>query len=204
MFARPSASRPVGSDCSTGKGPVQPEVGTASGALIRLVLLALVAWFALCAFLFLWPRQDSPRRVDAVVVLSGDRDFRLPKALELMRKGVAPTLVISDGRDPEWPQANRLCNRAARDFRVVCFKPEPYSTMGEAEAVARLGRARGWDSLVVVTSTFHIFRARMLFERCFPGHVDAVGAKYKRLYLPSALIGETGKLVYALTIRRDC
>jgi uncharacterized SAM-binding protein YcdF (DUF218 family) len=169
------------------------------------VLLALAGWLVVCGLLFLWPREDSPRRADAVIVLSGDRDFRLPKALELMRERVARTLVISDGRDPQWHQANRLCNGGGGTaFRVVCFKPDPYSTRGEAEAVASLARRRGWDDVVVVTSRFHVFRARMLFERCLPGEVDAVGARYKWRYLPAALVGETGKLIHALTIRRDC
>ena len=172
--------------------------------LLRLLVLAVVAWLAICAFLFVWPREDSPQQADAVVVLSGDRDFRLPRALELMRDDVAGALVISDGQDPRWPQANRLCDRGARRFRVFCFRPEPYSTTGEAEAVARLARARGWDSLVVVTSTFHVYRARMLFERCFGGDVDAIGSRYKLQYLPSALFWETSKLVHALAVRRDC
>lgn len=171
---------------------------------LRLFLLALAAWLALCAFLFLWPRQDSPGRADAVVVLSGDRDFRLPRALELMKDRVAGTLVISDGRDPKWPRANRLCSSGGDGFRVVCFKPDPYSTTGEADAVGRLARERGWSSLVVVTSTFHLSRARLLFERCFSGEVDAVGAHYKWEYLPIALFTETGKLVHALTVQRDC
>jgi len=172
--------------------------------LVRLLLLALAAWLAACAFLFLWPRQDSPRRADAVVVLSGDRDFRLPRALELMEGRVASTLVISDGRDPKWPQASRLCRSGGGGFRVVCFHPDPYSTTGEAAAVGKLARERGWDSLVVVTSTFHLFRARMLFERCFSGDVGAVGARYKWQYLPQALFTETGKLAHALTVQRNC
>jgi uncharacterized SAM-binding protein YcdF (DUF218 family) len=170
----------------------------------RLLLLALVAWLALCAVLFVWPREDSPERADAVVVLAGGRKDRLAKGLELMREQVAGTLVISDGRAKDWPAANRLCDGDARAFRVVCFRPDPYSTKGEAEAVARLGRRNGWSSIAVVTSRFHVFRARMLFERCFKGDVEAVGSRYKLHYLPSALVWETGKLAWALGADRDC
>jgi uncharacterized SAM-binding protein YcdF (DUF218 family) len=173
--------------------------------LVRVLAVLVGLWLVLCAFLFLWPREDSPERVDAVVVLAGGRKFRLEKGLELMRRGVAHTLVISDGRAPQWPEANRLCDRGqGAGFRVVCFKPDPYSTSGEAEMVARLARARGWRSVAVVTSTFHVFRARMLFERCVDGDVAAVGARYKLRYLPAALFWETGKLAYALTVDRDC
>jgi uncharacterized SAM-binding protein YcdF (DUF218 family) len=48
---------------------------------------------------------------------------------------------------------------------VRCFRPDPYSTRGEARWAAR----QGWDSLVVVTSTYHVRRTRELFERCFDG-----------------------------------
>jgi uncharacterized SAM-binding protein YcdF (DUF218 family) len=172
--------------------------------LVRVVALAVASWLVLCAYLFVWPREDEPRRADAVVVLSGGRNFRLEKGLELVRRGVSDTLVISDGRAEGWIRANRLCANGANGFRVLCFKPDPYSTQGEAEAIARLGRERGWRSVAVVTSTFHVFRARMLFERCFAGEVDAVGAEYKLRYLPVALFWETGKLSYALTVERDC
>ena len=172
--------------------------------LVRLLALAVVVWLALCALLFVWPREDDPRRADAVVVLSGGRKARLDKGLELVRRNVADTLVISDGRAAGWIRANQLCANGADGFRVVCFKPDPYSTQGEAEAIARLGRERGWRSVTVVTSTFHVFRARMLVERCFAGKVDAVGAPYQLRYLPAALFWETGKLTYALTVERDC
>jgi uncharacterized SAM-binding protein YcdF (DUF218 family) len=172
--------------------------------LVRLLALAVLLWLALCAFLFVWSREDEPRRADAVVVLSGGRNFRLEKGLELVRRGVSDTLVISDGRAEGWIRANRLCADGADGFRVVCFKPDPYSTQGEAEAVAQLGRRNGWRSVTLVTSTFHVFRARMLFERCFAGEVEAVGGRYKLRYLPAALFWETGKLGYALTVDRDC
>ena len=170
---------------------------------LGLVLLFVVALIASSAVLFVWPGQDSPARADAVVVLAGSKKPRLDKALGLMRRGVAPVLVISDGRDPTWPEANRLCDGQA-SFRVVCFHAEPYSTRGEAETLARIARARGWRSLAVVTSTYHIRRAKLLFERCFPGRVETVGARYGLMGLPALLPSEWAKLIYALTVARDC
>src|SRR4051794_24178594 len=117
--------------------------------------LLFAAWLAASAVLFVWPSGDSPARADAVVVLAGAKVPRLDKGLELMRRHVAPVLVISDGLDPLWPRANRLC-RGDAGFEVVCFRPRPYSTRGEAEAVARIASARGWRSIVVVTSRYHV------------------------------------------------
>jgi uncharacterized SAM-binding protein YcdF (DUF218 family) len=170
-----------------------------------LVAAALVfaAWLVATAVLFLRPREDNPKHADAVVVLSGGRKQRLGEGLRLMQAGVASRLVISDGQARGWTQANRLCAGHA-SFQVVCFKPNPYSTEGEAEDAARIAERNGWRSLVVVTSTFHVTRARMLFRRCFPGRVDGVGAGSSLLYLPANVLLEWGKLLYQLTVDRDC
>jgi uncharacterized SAM-binding protein YcdF (DUF218 family) len=165
--------------------------------------LFLVALLVSSAVLFVWPGHDSPGRASAVVVLAGSKKPRLDKALGLMRAGVAPVLVISDGRDPSWPQANRLCAGHA-PFQVICFHASPYSTRGEAENVASIAARRHWRSLVVVTSTYHVRRAKLLFERCFPGRVQTVGAHYGVSALPEILASEWAKLVYALTVARDC
>jgi len=121
-----------------------------------------------------------------------------------MRAGVAPTLVISDGHDPNWPAANRLCAEGSPGFQVVCFTPDPYSTRGEARGFARLARERGWRSVVVVTSTFHVTRARMLFRRCFRGRVEGVGAHASLGRLKLNVVTEVGKLLVQVTVERAC
>ena len=172
---------------------------------LRLVfLLLLVVWLIATTVLFVRPREDSPARVDAVVVLSGSRKYRLPRALELMRTGVAPTLVISNGLDPSWRQARSLCRGGESRFRVVCFVPNPDSTRGEAEAVSRLAARQDWRRVVLVTSRFHVTRARMLFDRCFDGDVGAVGTGSPWILYPLNLLTEWGKLGYQLTVERKC
>ena len=171
---------------------------------MRLTLLAVLAWLVGCAFLFVWPDEDDPRSADAVVVLAGGRKDRLALGLELMHRNVAGTLVISDGEAPGWTAANELCDGGSEGFRVVCFHPDPYSTQGEAQGVARLARERGWRRVALVTSTSHVHRARMLFERCVPGDVEAVGTGHKLRYLLSSLFWESAKLTYALTAERGC
>ena len=166
------------------------------------MVVVVAAWIAVAARFVLWPEQDSARHADAVVVLAGDH-LRLGKALELMTRRVAPTLVISDGLAPGWHRANRLC-RGPAAFRVVCFRASPYSTRGEAEAVARMAAARGWRSVVVVTSTYHVTRARLLFQRCVDGRVSVSGSTYQRSLIPLEVVLEPVKLVYALVVAREC
>ena len=170
--------------------------------VLAVVVLLVAAWIAVVARFVLWPVQDEPRRADAVVVLAGDH-LRLGKALELMTRRVAPTLVISDGLARGWRQANRLCRGGAR-FRVLCFRPEPYSTRGEAHAVARMAAARGWRSVLVVTSTYHVTRARLLFDRCVGARVWVTGSTYRRSLIPLEVFLEPAKLVYALVVARGC
>ncbi len=147
--------------------------------------------------------MDRVTHADAVVVLSGGRSDRLPKGLELVQSGVAPTLVISDGRAQGYPQANKLC-RGGQPFRVICFLPDPYSTRGEAEGIARLARKYHWRSLVVVTSRYHVFRARVLVERCFHGPLAVVGSMPSLKNLLNGALQEWPKLVYEETVVRSC
>ena len=177
----------------------------------RLVLFAVLvfAFLAATVYLFVFPHMDRVTHADAVVVLSGGRTDRLPKGLKLVQElevkqgGVAPTLVISDGRAQGYPQANVLC-RGGQSFRVVCFRPDPYSTRGEAEGVARLARKHHWRSLIVVTSRYHVFRSRMLFKRCFKGSLAVVGSEPSLKNLLNGAIQEWPKLIYEETLVRSC
>ncbi len=167
--------------------------------LLVLGLTAVGTLAVASVFLFILYDDDEVTTADAVVVLAGSR-FRLPVGLELMERGVAPVLVISDGLDARSPQTRRMCREQAE---VLCPKPEPYSTRGEARLVARLARERGWDSVVVVSSRFHLYRARQLFERCYGGRLAMVGAPVQWWRWPAAIASEWLKLGVA-TAARDC
>ena len=171
-----------------------------------LLLLAGLAlgWIVAAAVMFVWPPHRTDGRADAAVVLAGGRGPRLAEGLSLVRKGVAPVLVISDGWSPTWPEANRLCAGRSAPVPVVCFHPDPYSTHGEAEGFAKLAKTRGWTSAVVVSSRYHLVRARMLFERCYPGRVEIASPDGTLLNRVLAAPIETVKLGYALLLRRGC
>ena len=143
--------------------------------MLRRALLAVsTVTLGLSVLPFLFPRDDTLGRADAVVVLSGDHGQRLAKALQLMHRGVAPTLVL-DGT-PDFEQVLELCRGASQAFEVVCLRPDPDSTRYEARAAGRLASERGWRKMVVLTTSHHITRAGMLFRRCFGGEVKTVGA----------------------------
>jgi uncharacterized SAM-binding protein YcdF (DUF218 family) len=170
--------------------------------VIRALAVAFAAWLATASYLFLVPHDDAlPRRADAVVVLSGSKQ-RLPVGLRLVSDGVAPVLVLSAGPEAEEIDP-RIAAQCARRVRV-CFEAEPSSTRGEARSIARLARRRGWDELVVVTSGFHVFRARRVLERCYRGRLWLTDAPVDAWWLPWALVTESAKLALAETTRRGC
>lgn len=169
--------------------------------LLALLALLVAAFLAASVVLFAWaPFADPhPRRVDAIVVLAGSQ-ARLPLGLELWRDGVAPTLVVS--RDPQERARARFCSDPPA--HAICFSARPYSTRGEARAVARFARARGWSALAVVSSRFHLFRVRLLVRRCTDVRLELVPAAVTWWRWPEAVVFEWTKLAAAVTTRRGC
>ena len=167
----------------------------------RVLLLALAALVGLSAVLFVWApfATDDPPHVDAIVVLAGSRS-RLPVALDLLHRGVAPTLAIS--RDPGDRERARLCRLPP--LHAFCFQARPYSTRGEARAIARFARKRGWRSVAIVSSRFHLFRVRLLVRRCTDVRLELVPAPVTWWRWPEVFVTETAKLAVALTTRRGC
>jgi hypothetical protein len=173
------------------------------------MLVALIgAWLVLCAVLFVWPRQpEPPTKADAVVVLAGGLNSRLDPAIALMRRRIAPVLAISSAfHDEKWKKAQRLCrgDLGPTRYAVLCFTAEPFSTQGEARTVAAIAREEGWNRIVVVTSTYHVTRTRMLFRRCYDGELWVVGTRSPWWRLPRQWVNETGKLAVQLTYQRGC
>jgi uncharacterized SAM-binding protein YcdF (DUF218 family) len=68
----------------------------------------------------------------------------------------------------------------------------------------RLTRAHGWTRLNVVTSNFHIFRARIIVRRCYHGALRMIGAPQSAKHLPVDVVKESAKLVYQETVQRSC
>lgn len=145
--------------------------------LIALLVAALTATWQLLVS----PASGRPADPDVVVALAGDPD-RLEVAIDLARDVGAPLAVSTGGDDGTVESA--FCARPPDDLEVVCFDPDPATTRGEARAVAELRDRHGWEDVAVVTSRWHLTRARILVERCTDADVVMVdaGADGDRLY----------------------
>lgn len=142
-----------------------------------IVALGLVAVLAFGFLSYRWvlsPAQDDPQPADAVVMLAGGRGERLELARELMDDELAPVLVVMNGLN--WSKGRRLCTDGDPNFEVIC-PSGPGDTRGEAREIRDLAEARGWESIVLVTSDFHLHRASTNVGRCFDGTVYKVAAE---------------------------
>jgi uncharacterized SAM-binding protein YcdF (DUF218 family) len=146
--------------------------------LIVLVAVLSVGLVALTERWFVNPRSNVPNeQADVIVVLAGGDGERLERALELANAEVAPTLVLSEGNRkwPAYPAIAEQCS-STQPYRVVCIQAEIDDTKGEAQAFSELANAEGWESVVLVTSSYHLHRSRLRVESCFEGVVHPVAA----------------------------
>jgi uncharacterized SAM-binding protein YcdF (DUF218 family) len=178
------------------------------GALVTLRVLRwllavlAVAWGAAAIALFVVRHGDAPIHGNAVFVLSGS-PTRLPVGIRLVREGYAPLLVVSRTGPVPKPLEREAC-AGKLDVRVLCFQADPYSTVGEAEELRRLAAERHWTAVDVVTSEYHVVRARILMKRCYHGRLRVVGAPDQLLLLPWNAVLESVKLVYHEVVHRGC
>lgn len=146
----------------------------AIGLVVVLVLVAVAG-----VPVYVLPATDAvPQHADAVLVLGPPTRPRTDLGRELVEEGVADTLLISVWQSElDAPPAESdvvACDEPG--MRVLCFTADPGTTQGEARALAGYADANGWDSVVVITQTPHITRARVVLERCWGGDLLMVSS----------------------------
>ena len=128
-----------------------------------------------------WAQPDEYTTADAVVVHAGQR-HRQRQAMQLMNDGAAPVLTLLFASEYLGSDAEMLC-QDQRDYVVLCPDPERQDTLGEAMAIDGLVQEYDWTSVIIVTSDYHLRRARHLDRKCTDVPVYGVGAKPRTLLI---------------------
>lgn len=122
---------------------------------------------------------DALRPQPAIVVLCGGcrasgtlndaTCARVEHGVDLWRRGLAPSLVLSGGRRTPYrpscaPRMQALAEQLGVDARHIVVEDRSARTTENAREVAQLLRARAISSLLLVTSAVHMRRAKLCFE----------------------------------------
>lgn len=170
-----------------GKNRTIRIVGTAIGSVVALTC----AWLMVCTGVLLHPEvTQEPEPADALLVLGPPDPTRVAVAAQIMEAGLAPVAVVAtpDPVPGTWPSdAEFLENRPYCDdpdlpYEVICFKPDPSTTQGEAMKLRELAEERGWDNVIVLTYRPHVARSQLIVDRCFDGTTQWPTFDYQENY----------------------
>jgi uncharacterized SAM-binding protein YcdF (DUF218 family) len=142
--------------------------------ILSSVLLVYVLGYALFAVML--PRPADDRRTDAIVVLTGAAK-RIERGLDLLERGRASRMLVSGVARTVRPVelAEEYKDHERLFGCCVDLGRESVDTRSNAEEVARWVDERGFRSVRLVTTDWHMPRARFELARQLPDGVQLVG-----------------------------
>jgi uncharacterized SAM-binding protein YcdF (DUF218 family) len=142
-------------------------------AISALILLYLLGYAAFAVFL---PRAGDERVTDGIVVLTGGAK-RIERGLDLMQRGKAKRMLVSGVARTVRPQ--ELAAQYKTDPRLfaccIDLGRESVDTRSNGEEVGRWLQQHKFKSLRLVTTDWHMRRARFEISRQVPDGVELIG-----------------------------
>jgi uncharacterized SAM-binding protein YcdF (DUF218 family) len=143
--------------------------------MIKLGLFMVACWALLVASIALYGKRDEARRADAIVVLGAAQynghpspvlEARLEHAVDLYRRGLASTLIVTGGQAPgdtvsEAVVSQRWAEKAGVPARAI-LTTRGMTTRESMSDVARLMKQRGMRDAILVSDPFHMLRLKLL------------------------------------------
>lgn len=159
----------------------------ALGLVVLIVAVTPVVHWGVAAL-----ETDAPLvRADAIAILGGgirndgvlgDQTLRrLVYGLRLFRQGYAPVVILTGGNptDPSLPESEamaRVASELGLSGPAFIVETRAARTVDQARVIADIARARGFKSVILVTSPTHVHRAyqamRKAGVRVIPGPAD--------------------------------
>ena len=143
--------------------------------LLRLFLVLVACWALLIVAIALYGKRDEARRADAIVVLGAAQyngrpspvlEARLRHAVDLYRRGLAGTLIVTGGQAPgdtvsEAVVSQRWAQKEGVPARAILVT-SGMTTRESMRDVARLMKERGMREAILVSDPFHMLRLKLL------------------------------------------
>lgn len=114
---------------------------------------------------------DGRARYGAIVVLTGGRGRALT-GLELLRAGAAKRLIISGVSEDADIDSIFPSGVSKKERSVIALEKSSKSTYENAIEVRELLSEKEINSILLITSEYHMQRAMLVFEKVMPRHVD--------------------------------
>jgi uncharacterized SAM-binding protein YcdF (DUF218 family) len=130
-------------------------------AIVIAVLLWGVGLFAFADRVRSITPAPEPAPADGIVALTGPSAARVNTAVRLLDQGKARRLLVSGvNREVRREELRALTPGSSRLFDCcVDLGFDAENTMGNAQEIAAWARAKSFDSLIVVTSDYHMPRS---------------------------------------------
>lgn len=102
---------------------------------------------------------------DVIVLLGGGDDGRITRAGELYEAGYAEYVYITSAHASEVDYHALNTEYYGIPDEAIIYHEDANSTFEDAESTFDLMHNEGFESAIIVTSDYHIKRARMIFNR---------------------------------------
>jgi len=139
--------------------------------IATLVLIWLIGLFVFADRVRSYAPAAEPARADAIVALTGPSAERGSAAIRLLEQDKGERVLISGvNREVRRQELRALTPGSSRLFNCcVDLGFEAEDTVGNAQEIAAWAEAKGYDSLIVVTSDYHMPRALTEIRAAAPG-----------------------------------
>ncbi len=139
--------------------------------IATLVLIWLIGLFAFAGRVRDFTPAPEPARADAIVALTGPSAERVNAAIRLLEQDKGKRVLISGvNREVRRQELRALTPGSNRLFNCcVDLGFEAEDTIGNAQEIAAWAEAKDYDSLIVVTSDYHMPRALTEIRAAAPG-----------------------------------
>lgn len=117
-------------------------------------------------------RTDDPKRADVIIMLGGGDVGRMQKAAELYHAGYSDYVIISPAMDEHYAQSKQFALDLGIPEDAIIEEVVATSTYTNATETLAIMEERGFESVLVTTSDYHLKRSKLIHDRVNKNRYD--------------------------------